>query len=66
MNIIVYQIKTRHDGSKSIEPVALFSKLGEAKKFMGKMLARDKEVYGTVVSPLKVNKISNSQIERTD
>jgi hypothetical protein len=57
MNVIVYQVETEYDGSKSAEPIALFRKMSEAKDYIGHMMAKGKEVYGMMVGPMRVNKI---------
>ncbi len=57
MTIIIYQIETRDDGAKSIEPLTVFKKLSEAKSYITQMLAKGKEVYGMKVGPMRVNRI---------
>ena len=57
MNIIVYQIERRYDGSKVVEPIALFRRWDEAKGFIEQMIAGGKEAYGMVVGPLRLSKI---------
>jgi hypothetical protein len=57
MNIIVYLIERRYDGSKSVEPVALFRRWDEAKHYIEEMLTSGKEAYGMIVGPLRVSKI---------
>lgn len=57
MNIIVYQIDRRYDGSKSVEPIALFRRWDEAKLYIEQLVAGGKEAYGMIVGPLRLSKI---------
>ncbi len=57
MNIMVYQIERRSDGTMALEPLALYSRLGEARNRISQLMRKGKEACGMSISPFRVSMI---------
>ncbi len=57
MNIMVYQVERNTDGVMSVEPIALFSKLIEAKSYISQLIGKGKEAYGISITPFRASRI---------
>ena len=57
MNILVYQIERRSDGTMTLEPLALYSRLLEARNRITKLMMKGKEACGMSITPFRVSRI---------
>jgi hypothetical protein len=54
---MVYQVERNSDGAMSVEPIALFSKLIEAKNYISQLIRKGKEAYGISITPFRASRI---------
>ncbi len=57
LNIMVYQVERKTDGTMGVEPIALYSRLVEARNHIGQLVKRGKEAFGMSIGPFKVTRI---------
>ncbi len=57
MNILVYQIERKSDGTMTLEPLALYSRLAEARNRISQLMTKGKEACGMSITPFRVSMI---------